>query len=402
MMADMYKYQQGYERVLQHLWKSNICKEDKEGIEVFLRDQKARGKGYSRLIKLGRVLRLMAERLAGPFEKSTEDDIKQLVLYYETGKYTSWYKHDVKVILKQYYAWLNRGIYPQKVQWICTTMTKTEQQLINHGQLLTPEETEKIIDHADHPRNKALLAIMAESGARPGELGNLTIGRVNIDAQGVILNLVGKTGARRLRLVSSTPHLVAWLNNHAEKQNPHAPLWVDIGTKQHKQMTYAAMRKLVKESFKRAGVNKKAYPYVFRHSRANQLAHHLTEFQMNAYFGWVQGSDMPATYIHISGKDLDEHILRINGLKPDQTPEYKKNKNRICPRCNEINSPTALYCGKCAEIVDPALALKIQMQEVEKPVRNVKTPFLEWLQRDPEMRDVLQRKATEFKLNLKV
>lgn len=401
-MADMYKYQQGYERVLQHLWKSNLTKEDKEGIELFLRDQKARGKGYSRLIKLGRVLRLLVLKLNKTFEQANEDDIKNLVHHYETGNYTSWYKHDVKVILKQYYSWLNKGIYPKTVQWICTTMPKTEQQLVNHGQLLTTEETERIIEQADHPRNKALLAVMAESGARPGEIGNLTIGRVSIDTQGVILNLIGKTGARRLRLVTSTPHLVTWLNNHPEKQNTYAPLWTDIRTKQHKQMTYAAMRKLVKESFKRANVNKKAYPYVFRHSRANQLAHHLTEFQMNAYFGWVQGSSMPATYIHISGKDLDEHILRINGLKPGEIHDYKKNKNRICPRCNEINGPTALYCGKCAEIVDPTLALKIQMQEIEKPVRNIKTPFLEWLQKDPEMRDVLQRKAAEFRDDIKI
>ena len=95
--------------------------------------------------------------------------------------------------------------------------------------------------------------------------------------------------------------------------------------------------------------------------------------------------------------NIDEQILKINGLKPGETPVYAKPQNRICPRCQVINSPTALYCSKCAEIVDPSLALKTQIQEVDKSVKRVKTPFLEWLQNDAELRDILKKKANEFK-----
>jgi len=396
-MADMYGYQQKFQTILTNLWKCDLPREDKEEIEIFLRDQKARGKGLSRLIKLCQVLRLLRTRLGKPFDKAAQEDIMRVVHDYESGEYSAWFRHDVKVIFKQYFAWLNKGVYPQKVQWINTTMSVTEQRLVNHGELLSQDEVQKVIDVAGHPRNKALLAVMAESGARPGEIGNLTIGQVDVDTNGVVLNLHGKTGSRRIRVVSATPYLVTWLNNHPQKETQEAPLWTSIGSVQHKQITYAAMCKVMKEAFEKAGIKKRAFPYAFRHTRACQLAHHLTEFQMNAYFGWVQGSDMPATYVHISGKDLDEHILRINGMTPGETPVYAKPRDRVCPRCKEVNSPTALYCGKCAEIVDPALALKIQMQGVEKPVQHVKSPFLEWLQNDPEMRDVLKRKAEEFR-----
>ena len=396
-MADMYGYQQKFQTILTNLWKCDLPREDKDEIEIFLRDQKARGKGLSRLIKLCQVLRLLRTRLGKPFDKAAQEDIMRVVHDYESGEYSAWFRHDVKVIFKQYFAWLNKGVYPQKVQWINTTMPVTEQRLVNHGELLSQDEVQRVIDVAGHPRNKALLAVMSESGARPGEIGNLTIGQVDVDANGVVLNLQGKTGSRRIRVVSATPYLITWLNNHPQKEKPDAPLWTSIGSALHKQITYAAMCKVMKEAFVKAGIKKRAFPYVFRHTRACQLAHHLTEFQMNAYFGWVQGSDMPATYVHISGKDLDEHILRINGMTPGETPVYAKPRDRICPRCKEVNSPTALYCGKCAEIVDPALALKIQMQGVEKPVQQVKSPFLEWLQNDPEMRDVLKRKATEFR-----
>jgi integrase len=397
-MADMHRFQKGYQTCLTRLWKSDLRIEDKEGVEQFLRDSRAKGTGYARLIKLSQVLTMLGKRINKPFCKAREEDLKRLVHYYEANDYSFWTRHDVKVILKQFYAWLNKGVYPKKVEWICTTIPLKEKRLVNHKELLTVDEITKLIDACDHPRNKALIAILAESGARVGEIGNLTIGQVCIDPNGVVLNLEGKTGSRRIRLVSSTPHLVTWLNNHPDRENSSALVWINYGPRgYHCPMSYEAVRKIVQLTFQRAGIKKRAHPYIFRHTRACQLAHHLTEFQMNAYFGWVQGSEMPATYVHISGKDLDEHILRINGMKPGETPVYSKPQDRICPRCKTVNAPTALYCCKCAEIVDPALALKTQMQETEKPVKRVKTPFLEWLQNDPEMRDILKKKVVEFR-----
>lgn len=400
---DLHRFQRRYQSVITSLWKSNLAKEDKEGIEQFLRDRKAWGVGFARLIKLCDVLRMLGEKLKTPFEQTTEEDIKKLVHEYECGEYSFWTRHDVKVILKQYYAWLNDGRYPKKVEWICTTIPIKEKKQVAQKELLTTEDVEKLLEAANHPRNKALIAVLAESGARIGEIGNLSIGQIDIDPNGVVLSVDGKTGCRRIRLVSATPHLTTWLNNHPDRQNPRAPVWFNFGHRgKDFPMTYESIRKIIREIFQKAGIKKRCYPYIFRHTRACQLAHHLTEFQMNAYFGWVQGSEMASIYVHVSGKDLDEHILRINGMTPGETPIYTKPKDRICPRCKEINSPTAIYCGKCAEIVDPTIALKVQMQEVDRQVNHVKTPFLEWLQKDPELREVLRRKATEFREEIKV
>lgn len=42
------------------------------------------------------------------------------------------------------------------------------------------------------------------------------------------------------------------------------------------------------------------------------MANYLTESQMNAYFVWVQGSGMPAVYVHLSGRDVDGEIVGLN------------------------------------------------------------------------------------------
>jgi hypothetical protein len=270
--------------------------------------------------------------------------------------------------------------------------------MVYQGELLTQDELNRVIDFADSPRNKAVLAVLAESGARIGEIGNLTISQVDIDPNGVVLNVNGKTGHRRLRLVSATPYLTSWLNNHPDRQNPLANLWINTAAHgYHKPMTYEGLRRIIQLAFKRAGIKKRCNPYIFRHTRISVLAHHLTEFQMNSYFGWIQGSRMPAIYVHISGKDLDKHILRINGMTPGETPVFAKPQDRICARCSTVNPATALYCAKCAEIVDPSLALKTQIDEVEKKETRVKSPFLEWMQNDPELRALLKRKTVEYR-----
>ena len=366
--TDYHRFAKQYQTSFTRLWKANMGNHDKQLVERFARDCKANGTGFARLVKLVRNLAIIGDMLGKPFQEATIEDMKRIVYHFEVSEYSVWTKHDVKVILKQFYRWLDGEDYPKIVKWICTTIPHKEKPLTNESELLSEDEVNKIIAIADHPRNKAIIAILAESGARVGEIGNLTIGQVKVDASGTVLTVSGKTGRRRLRIISATPYLLRWLDIHPDKENPNAPLWINIGTKDyHKQMTYEGIRKVLIEVFKKAGIKKRCHPYIFRHSRASQLARHLTEFQMNSYFGWIQGSRMPAMYVHISGKDLDEDILRINGLKPGEKPIAYKPQLRACPRCQEINSANALYCCKCAEIVDPALAMKTKLEEADKP-----------------------------------
>jgi len=397
-MVDYHRFEKQYRTGITNLWKSGLCEEDKRLVEAFLKSCRSEGVGFARLRKLCQVVTFVGGQLGKPFSKCKERDIRKLVLSYEEGDYSFWTKHDVKVVLKQFYAWTNRGKYPHCVAWICTTIPHKQKFHVREGELLTEDEINKVIEATDHPRNKALIAVLAESGARIGEIGNLTIAQITIDPSGAVLNVMGKTGPRRIRIISSTPFLVNWLNHHPDRKNPYAPLWVNVGSKgYHQAMAYESIRKAIQKAFKQAKITKRCHPYIFRHTRITQMAHHLTESQLDAYFGWVHGSEMPAAYVHISGKDLDEHILKIHGIKPGEPYVALKPQNRTCPRCKEINSPNAIYCAKCAEIVDPALALKTKIDESGREPTRVKSPFMEWLQTDPELQMVLKKKLNEFR-----
>ena len=62
------------------------------------------------------------------------------------------------------------------------------------------------------------------------------------------------------------------------------------------------------------------------------MTNYLTEAQMNAYFGWVQGSGMPSIYVHLSGRYIDDAVLKANGIvqkdvsTPNVQKEYRKTR----------------------------------------------------------------------------
>ncbi len=39
---------------------------------------------------------------------------------------------------------------------------------------------------------------------------------------------------------------------------------------------------------------------------------------MHLTIGWIHESLMPATYIHLSGVQVDDALLKMYGLKPDE------------------------------------------------------------------------------------
>jgi len=138
---------------------------------------------------------------------------------------------------------------------------------------------------------------------------------------------------RRVRVIASAPKLQQWIENHPLKEDPNAPLWVTIGTNsKNKVLNYATAKTVLKKLAKKAGIKKRIYPHLFRHSRATHLANHLTEAQMNQYFGWVQGSKMASIYVHLSGRDVVHALLKLNGMKVDEEEEEKEDglKPKIC------------------------------------------------------------------------
>src|SRR5208283_6213305 len=188
----------------------------------------------------------------------------------------------------------------------------------------------KLAETANNIRDKAFVLVLYETGCRIGELLTLRLKNITFDQYGAVLRVNGKTGDRRVRIISSAPILASWIELHPTGKSPESMLWYSNWRnpkKRMKNLSHGTTYLILKELAKKAGIQKRIYPHLFRHSRATALANKLTESQMKEHFGWVQGSDMASTYVHLSGRDVDNALLKLQGLV--QVEETKSEKLNV-------------------------------------------------------------------------
>lgn len=316
---------------LEYVDKSSISDTNKRLIHDFVDYCVITGLGEHRILKYISTLKLISEEIQVDFDIATEIKLKDYVARLGRSDMSEWTKHDYKVTLRKFYKWLLDDDNPSSLKWLHAGIPKNETKLPED--ILTENEIRNLIETAMNKRDKALIALLWDIGARIGEIGNLSIRDIKFDEMGVILNVSGKTGPRRVRGVFSVDYIKAWLDEHPFKDNPSSPLWVKVSEKNGKveKLRYEAMRMQIIKISRKAGINKKIHPHLFRHSRATYMANYLTEAQMNAYFGWVQGSGMPAVYVHLSGRDVDDAILKANGItKQKNSSEAMTKENTVC------------------------------------------------------------------------
>ncbi len=395
----IHNFEKGYLSALEKVKRSSISEKNKQFLMKFVNDLALENLSKARLTKYLTTLRLVAEKLNKDFDLVTIEDLKQFIgKIQQRDDYSPWTKKMYKLLIRRFFKWL-KGIkgknkYPEIVDWINITMHKSERNLPSSGDLLDEEDIIKLINNAYHPRDRALIAILWESGARVSEIGNLKLSNVIFDKYGIVITVQGKTGSRKIRLIFCTSYLSTWINMHPFKADKNASLWVNIGTCNHNQpLQYGNIRKLLLDLGARAKVNKRINPHMFRHSRATFMANHLTEFQMNQYFGWIQGSDMPSTYVHMSGKEVDSAILKMNGIQTENNSNKSALLPKICPRCDTINSSDDRVCIKCAAVIDPKYAMELdELNHKDLQMRSTADQLMTALFKDEEIRAILLKK----------
>ena len=397
----IHHHDRSYETAKNGLEDKKVSKKNKQLILNFINDLILENIAKPRLLNYIHCIKNFAEEIEKDLDKLTIEDLKQYIgELQQNNKYSILTKQARKIMIRRFYKWLKTTQnYPDIASWINISVSRSERRLPADGDLLTEEDVKKLIKIAKHPRNKALISILWESGARVSEIGNLNLSNVVFDKHGILLTVKGKTGSRKIRLIFSTPYLATWINAHPFNDQKNMPLWLNIGlNNSSKQITYGTINDLLKNVFKQANIKKRSNPHIFRHSRATYMANHLTEFQMNQYFGWVQGSNMPATYVHMSGKEVEHAILEMNGIQTEEKQQHTKLQPRICPRCDTINQHDSQHCGKCGGILDLKYAMEIEEKnENELNMRKESDEMMNLLLKDQEVQQVLLKKLKELK-----
>lgn len=97
---------------------------------------------------------------------------------------------------------------------------------------------------------------------------------------------------------------------------------------------------------------------------------------------------MASTYVHLSGRNIDNALLKLNGIRTEDEVNNEEHKLRIktCLRCQEPNSPTSSFCSRCGSPLDMRTAM--QLYEEESKVDNIMDSLLE----DPQVKELLLSK----------
>jgi site-specific recombinase XerD len=311
------------EEFLDKIRNFDIDKTNAKLIADFCRYCFANSLSLGRIKKYGYTLKTISKMLDKKFDNAKKKDIEELMIKLEQTDYTEHTKHDFKVSVKKFYRWLRKKQNPIETEWIKTTVRKNKIKL--PSELLTTDDINKMIAYAKNPRDRAFIWVLYQSGCRIDEILNLKIKDVSFDEYSAIANVLGKTGSRRIRIFDNKNYLKFWLDNHKFKDNKESFVFTSISTNAtNDRMDYHSVVSMLKTIAKKCDIKKPINPHQFRHSRATELANKLTEAQMCQMFGWVQGSNMPSVYVHLSGRDLDEPLMKLNNAYADNQMKYEE------------------------------------------------------------------------------
>jgi len=345
--TDIYGTEELYQRQLEYIKKDlngwTVLEKDKPLIFDFLTTTTLEGVGLVQRTKYVYGLKSFTQFFHAPLKSCKTENLKEWLVHMN-GQYkqktisTRWYA------LKKFYCHLGQeDLYTKLKIGFRTKGMKLPEEL------LTKQDVAALLRECRHIRDKALVGCLYESGCRIGEFLSRKVKHVVFDQYGATITVDGKTGMRRIRVIESVPLLANWLENHPLRDDPNAPLWTSLQNRRTR-IEYNTAVKVLRDAGERAGIKKAIYPHLFRHSRATELAQHLTEQQLKVYMGWTNSSEMASIYVHLSGRDIDNAI--INLYQDNPKPPQDKPTITVCPRCTSQNHFSSRFCNRCGAILN--------------------------------------------------
>lgn len=324
---------------------------------------------YSKANYMSIVVSLV-KRVKKPLKKITAKDLSRWAM---TGKGVTPVSR-LRTI-KTFLRWLYGGSLPKPIQDLRISSKKRRHRIENED-LPTLAEIQAMRDSAKNLRDKALVMVLYGTGARVGALLNMRVKDVK-ETNGVTrLRMEGKWGVTDyLVKPDALPWLKRWLATFG-KDDGEKPLWPSFHDST-KPVGYDGVNILLKRLAKKAGINKRMNPHVFRHRRNTELYRKVGPAKAKLIQGYTKSSTiLEDRYTHLVDGDRVAAFLESEGIEPPKTPETEEPEEQpepiICPRCEFENDGRFLFCGRCAQpLSDTALAQAITEREEDELLAEV-------------------------------
>ncbi|EHQ36457.1 tyrosine-type recombinase/integrase [Methanoplanus limicola] len=374
-----------HERTLKNALDSNlITNKDSNLILEYVRERKITyDLSPTRINKITTHLTLWRRFLKAEYKQAAIFDIYEAIEGLKNGKNTRGKDfaqntiHDYITVLKPFLLWLIENEYSdipeKKVKKIKSPPVDTE--TTKPEELLTQEEIYNLIQGARNTRDKALIAVLYESGCRIGELGRLTWRDAIFDEYGVKLYSDDHKGkqTRYSRLTFSTEYLANWKENTPLK-NPDDNIF--IAYQSNAPLNYSGFLRAIQRAAKASGVTKATKTHLFRKSR---ITHMITQnYQESIIKKTMWGNlntNMFQTYVRLSEDDIDNEFLKHAGIVRDDEQEKDLLLPITCSQCHTVNAPDSMFCYKCGNPLN---------EEAEEILNRNINNYINDIESDPE------------------
>ena len=228
----------------------------------------------------------------------TRDDIDRYFFFLRSRSLSEMSRNFYWIRFRRFIAWLS----PQ-MNLSAYRLNYREHRIVSPGELLTEDEVRQLISAAENYRDAAMIALQYDAGCRPQEIRNLNRDDVVFDENGLLVIFRGAKGERKIRVITTM------------RSDQYLKEFLTINPKRYPfSMTPENYIKIFKGLSRKGGIEKAVSPYSLRHSRVTHLSTLMTETVQCAYFGWVQGSDMPKVYNHATSEDVEKRLIEINAM----------------------------------------------------------------------------------------
>jgi site-specific recombinase XerD len=261
-------------------------------------------------------------------------------------------KHDYVKGLRWFLQWMiaegHSKLSKEKIEKIkvpaVDTCTTTPDGLLQEDDVLA------IVSQARTIRDKALLFTLYESGCRIGELARIKWKDIVFNDDSTVGLAITDTKTRKMRhalLGASVEYLAGWRNNYPGTPDNEQFVFISANGE---PMEYRAMAQIISRTAKKAGVEKRITPHLFRKSRITSLIKQNFQESVIKQAMWGNlGTNMLKTYVALGDQDIDAEFREKMGIQKKEIKEDKKMMPRQCKFCFAMNGPQSNFCHVCGK-----------------------------------------------------
>jgi integrase len=205
---------------------------------------------------------------------------------------------------------------------------------INKAVLLTPKELQLMLHRAEKLRDKALLILLYETGARPQEIRDLRWRDVNWEAKEVHLYSKKTKGDRDLPLKESLKHLRRWKSEWVypdpRDQDYIFPSLVGSRPDRTKPVSVTYINRIIKGLARKAEITRPINTYLLRHTRLTEIRKlGIQGVEFNQFAGHRPGSRQESVYVHLDNDDMKRSILEKVYKLGEEEQQTKNHEERV-------------------------------------------------------------------------